>query len=1556
MRRTAKFTFSAVRSEGGLLPHELLERVAALDSTLPDIKPTAYYLAEHEPLGEAVSRSWLRLLGCWRALRAALDKLHASDPAVRLTRERWLYPLFQELGFGRLTTTRTQPIELDGRTFPISHVVGPVPIHLLGTGVDLDRATKGVEGATQPPHSVVQDLLNRSEDHLWALLCNGLRLRLLRDHHSLTRQAYVEFDLEAIFAGERFADFRLLWLCCHHSRVVPPEGSTRPGDCPLERWFQHVRTDGMRVLDRLRDGVQAAILRLGNGFLQHPRNSALDEAFRRGALNHRDYYRQLLRLAYRLIFLFVAEDRGALLPKLPDDAPPEARAAQDRYRRYYATSHVRALAQRRRGGPHADRWQALRLVLGHLHGGCPDLGLPALGSFLWSPDATPDLDRCELSNADLLAALHSLCTFDDGQTRRIVSWQNIGADELGSVYEALLELHPEVLREARTFKLEVAPGHERKTTGSYYTPSDLVECLLDTALDPVLDEAERSPDPVAVLLDLKICDPACGSGHFLLAAGRRLARRLAQVRAGVSEPSPADFQHALREVVGRCLYGVDINDMAVELCKVSLWMEALEPGRPLSFLDNHIQQGNALLGTTPALLARGVPEDAFEALTGDDPAVARRLKKRNRDEHSRSKAQGVQMGLGEAAPAIRVDTLSIAHKAADIDQLGDGDFTAVTTKQRRYLEFIDSPELRDARFLADAWCTAFVWPKSETTETIAPTQALLQILHRDPATASPRLRDAVAQLATRYQFFHWHLAFPHVFTEPRGGFDVILGNPPWEHVELKEEEFFATRAPEITKARNAAQRKKAIAALKSSSLALFEEFQAAQHFADSEMHLMRESGRFPLCARGRINTYAVFAELNRELIRDRGRVGCIVPAGIAMDDTTKLFFADLVETRSLATLLHFENEDKIFSSVHNAYRFVLLTLSGCARPVETAEFVAYARQVSALLDPSRPYRLSPADFALINPNTGTFPAFRFQRDADLTRAIHRRVPVLIREVEPAQNAWDISFRQGIFNMASDSGLFHTREALRDDGWRQVGITFVRGDKQRIPLYEAKMIHHFDHRFGTYEGQTQAQANKGFLPYLPPEQHADPKFLSLPQYWVDAEEVAKRLDHRWRHGWLLGWRDVTGSEKIRTVITTVIPRYSSNHKFPLAFIPRGGNLALANLNSLILDYVARQKLGGTSLTFFVLKQLPVLHPEAYQVTCAWSSTHTIAEWLHPRILELTYTAWDLTSFARDHGWEGPPFRWDETRRFLLRAELDAAFFHLYGITGADDVAYILDTFPLIRQHDLKGHGTYRTKDQILAIHERMRQAMQGGPSYVTPLDPPPADPSLTHPPLAPDDPLWQVIPQTRPPSTTPADAQRPDPDTRAAITVGTTAPLFPDEPTSSKPRKPTRPREKPTRASPPAASPSPTPFELAHPPTPQPHLFPAAPPTRGKPKPSTTASFHLHSPAAPSERLFAPTPAPSASATLAPLALAAVPDDPPFLRHLFATEDATLTPDLVAVLRALHRAGAPASKTDLLAATNLDEPRWTRAIRQLLDAGLVDKEGERRWTRYRLTRS
>ena len=556
----------------------------------------------------------------------------------------------EELGFGRLPVARA--VEIEGTSYPISHNwQDRVPVHLVGFGVELDTRTKGVRGAAgAAPHALVQEYLNRADAALWGLVANGRTLRLLRDSTSLTRQAYVEFDLEAIFTGELYADFALLWSVCHRTRF---EGE-RPADCLLERWTKKAADDGTRALDKLRGGVEKAIETLGAGFLAHPANGDLREALRTGALDRQDYYRELLRLVYRLIFLFTAEDRRdettgrelLLDPAAPDDAV-------ERYRRYYSTVRLRSFAGRRRGTRHPDLWVSLRRVMAALGSdGAPTLALPALGSFLFGSEACPHLDGADLRNEDLLDAVRALATIEEDRRLRLVDYRNLGAEELGGIYEGLLELHPQVELDANPprFSLGTAAGNERKSTGSYYTPTSLISCLLDSALDPVVDEAVRGksgPEAEQAILGLAVVDPAAGSGHFLIAAAHRLAKRLAAIRSGEGEPPPAQVRHALRDVISHCIYAVDINPMAVELCKVSLWLEALEPGKPLSFLDAHIKCGNSLLGTTPELAAAGIPDAAFEPISGDDKAVARDWRKINAGERA---GQYSLFGAGLADP------------------------------------------------------------------------------------------------------------------------------------------------------------------------------------------------------------------------------------------------------------------------------------------------------------------------------------------------------------------------------------------------------------------------------------------------------------------------------------------------------------------------------------------------------------------------------------------------------------------------------------------------------------------------------------------------------------------------------------------------------------------------------------------------------------------------------------------------------------------------------------------------------------------------------------------
>src|SRR5216684_3226534 len=615
--------FTTVHSEGAILPMDLLQRIAQGDPKLDGLTPESYNLLKTEKLNEAINRSWNRLLSAWVAFKAALEKLPERDTGTTLTRERWLLPLFYELGYGRLLTSK--PIEVNDRSYSISHGWQNTPIHLVSFKVDLDHYTRTAAGTFRSsPHSLVQELLNRSDAHLWGFVSNGLRLRILRDNVSLTRQAYVEFDLEAMMDGEVYADFVLLWLLCHQSRVE----AEKPEECWLEKWSRAAHEQGTRALDQLRNGVEKAITALGSGFLAHAANNALREKLRSGELNAQDYYRQILRLVYRLLVLFVAEDRDILFH------PDADLVARERYTQYYSTARLRRLAEQRVGTRHADLFHGLRLVMEKLgdEKGCAELGLPALDSFLFSQEAIADLADCEIANHDLLDAMRSLAFIDDRRMRRAVDYKNLGSEELGSVYESLLELHPVLHIDAARFELQTAGGHERKTTGSYYTPTSLITCLLDSALDPVLDEACARPDPETAILNLKICDPACGSGHFLIAAAHRVAKRLAAIRTGVEEPAPEARRKALRDVIGRCIYGVDINPMAVELCKVNLWMEAIEPGKPLSFLDAHIQPGNSLLGATPALLADGIPDSAFEAIEGDDKKICSEYRKKNKQQ------------------------------------------------------------------------------------------------------------------------------------------------------------------------------------------------------------------------------------------------------------------------------------------------------------------------------------------------------------------------------------------------------------------------------------------------------------------------------------------------------------------------------------------------------------------------------------------------------------------------------------------------------------------------------------------------------------------------------------------------------------------------------------------------------------------------------------------------------------------------------------------------------------------------------------------------------------
>jgi hypothetical protein len=1319
-RREAQLAFEALSIEGGLLSPDWLSRVAQL--TAGAQTESDYRIPKGLHLRDEIGRYWRIAQAHWNEFAAGLPSPFTpsvggrSPPESRgepwALAERFVQGLLKD-AFGFDSLAAAAPVVVSERTYPIgfSAMGGRVPVVIApaGSGLDTPSMAFGDASRRRTAFGLAQEYLNAIESALWGIASDGISLRVLRDNSSLTRPTWIEADLLRIFTEQRYADFAALWLIAHESRFGRPEQPS--SDCALETWRNAGSEEGTRAREHLRRGVEEALIALGEGFLAHPENQSLRAALQDGSLCTKDFFNQLLRLVYRLIFVLTVEERSLLHPADANDA------AKTLYAQGYSLRRVRNRAVKRSAHDRfSDLWESVKIVFRALVGGEPRLGLPAL-SGIFAKNQCGTLDGAKLENRALLLAIFKLAWLREDSGLARVNWRDMGPEELGSVYESLLELVPQIAKDGRQFAFAQGgetKGNVRKITGSYYTPDSLVQVLLDSALEPVIaDTIAKNPDKSAeALLALSIVDPACGSGHFLLAAARRLAAHIARIYAN-GTPSAPEYRHALRQVVSRCIYGVDLNPMAVELCKVSLWMEAVEPGLPLTFLDSHIQCGNSLLGTTPELMAKGVPDAAWEPIEGDDKKAASALKKRNKKH-----ADENQKAWSFVTGSIRDESAAISKAVAELDAQPDADAGALGHKESRWGLILESPEYRHQKFVADAWCSAFSWPKQPgALADAAPTNDLWRQI-RDAQVHPPGLTaKTVSELAERYRFFHWHLQFPQVFA--KGGFDVVLGNPPWEHVELKEEEWFAERRPDIAAAPNAALRKKLIAALQDEAPGLWTQFRAAQRRFDGDTHLMRSSRRFPLCARGRINTYAIFAEHNRSLLGPSGRAGFIVPTGIATDDTTKDFFRSLVETASLAVLFDFENRDGLFPHVARQLKFCLLGLG--AAP--TADLVFFAYAPTDLLPRDRHVSLTPADFVVLNPNTGTCPTFRSRRDAEINLAMYNRVGVLWREGEKQGNPWGLRFMQGIFNMASDSGLFLERAEMDPQG-------------EYAPLFEAKMLHQFDHRYGDYSDRPEDKegTDTRSLPEIPLERLLDPGYVPVPRYWVERAEVTTRLQGIWGRDWLFGWRDVSKSYNERTVVSSILPCVAVGHKFPL-MMPSAEPVLVAalyaNLCSFVLDYAARQKVGGTSLTYFILKQLPVLAPNTYEAIAPWSPRLPLRDWLLARVLELTYTAWDLEPFARDVGYDGPPFRWNPERRFLLRCELDAAFFHLYSLSR-DETAYVMETFPIVKKNDEKAHGDYRTKRVILEIYDALAEAERTSKTYQTRLNPPPADPRLAHP--------------------------------------------------------------------------------------------------------------------------------------------------------------------------------------------------------------------------------
>lgn len=1201
---------------------------------------------------------------------------------------------------------------------------GRVPVVVVPPTDDkLDRRSPTLStDRSRSPAFALQDYLNDNDDALWGLVTNGALIRLMRDNASLTRPAYIEADLAQIFANEDAASFSILWLMIHRSRFGS-EGASA-ADCDLERWRDAGSREGEAARDRLADQVELALKCLGSGFLEA--NPELAARLKSGEINLTEWFNELLRLVYRLIFLMVAEDRNLLHPE-------KARAdARKLYAEGYSLAALRIQCFRAATwDKHFDRFEGVKVIFRALAHGEDRLALPALGG-LFAEDRFPHLATARLRNKAFMEALYRLSWLSDKTGMVPVNWRAMETEELGSVYESLLELQPQLGDDGKTlvFASEAAEqkGNQRKTSGSYYTPDSLVQALLDTALDPVLDKTEaEAEDPAKALLKLSVIDPACGSGHFLLAAARRIATRLARIRAD-GTPSLADFRHALRDVARSCLHGVDRNPMAVELTKVALWIETVDPGLPLGFFDAQIRCGDALLGVFDLkVLEDGIPDSAYKPLTGDDKDTAKYYLQANRD--AKKGQGGFDFGTGQAAmPAMK----PLAVDFSGFRDLPEDTVEQIDAKARRFEELRHGSVFARARTAADLYIAAFLMPKcggapaGPSARTVPTTEELWLALNQG------KIRDSMADApegAQRARAFHWPLEFPDVMQ--RGGFDIVLGNPPWERVKLQEQEFFALKDAEIATAKNAAARKKLIEKLDETNPRLAQEWQDALRTAATESHFMRESGRFPRGGVGDVNTYAVFTDHFWQLTSPTGYAGLIIPTGLVSGFTYRAFLAELLSTKSLVAFYGFENEDLIFPHITNKVKFGLLTIAGTDVRIEQPWFTAHIRQPSEIADSEKRYALTVDEIRAINPNTLNLPAFRWSRDAEVTAAIHTAAPILIEKDGNTvlRNDWDVRFKR-MFDMANDSGHFIDHEDVAPLITERKGALAVLHDgRQLYPLYEGKMFWHFDHRYGTYENQTEKQANKGVLPRVTNEQHSDPFYQIQPRYWIDASLTEAALSEETAHRWFFTWRDLGPSE--RSLVGTIIPKTAAGNKAPLMICnhsPAERMVLATVLSSLVTDYGVRQKTNA--MTFFVIEQAAVLDRNSLNEELNWLGG-SAKDWLIPRGFELFYTNNELSALCEDIGCQHPPFFWNAERRSLIQAEIDAAMFHLYAL-NREQVKWVLDSFTVLRKYEERDHNEFRTKRLVLAAYDAMAKAKDQGTAYVTPISPSPADPSLCHP--------------------------------------------------------------------------------------------------------------------------------------------------------------------------------------------------------------------------------
>ena len=1124
----------------------------------------------------------------------------------------------------------------------------------------------------------------------WGILTNGARWRLYYAGARSVAEQFCEIDLMLTLdlpSDERSHYLKLFALVFGRTAFLPSEDG---------------RTLHQRILDEGRFYEERVATSLSAVVFDQVFPQLADAIFKAApAASLSEVRNAALTLFYRLLFILYAEDRDLL---------PVRDTAYDDYslRRVRDDVGTRKAQGDVFSNTAARYWSAIRDLCRIIDEGDASIGLPPYNGGLFDQERTPLLSNIRLSDQVIADVIYALSFDTSLESQRYINYRNLSVEQLGSIYERLLER--ELVQEEGGIDVRLNV-FARKGSGSYYTPDALVSLIIKETIGPLVEG--RSAEQI---LDLKICDPAMGSGHFLTSLVDYLSDRVIEAMAAVDASPLAARIEAMREtimanaekggwridaerlddrhivrrmVLKRCVYGVDKNPMAVELAKVSLWLHTFTAGAPLSFLDHHLRCGDSLfggwvnkaMGDENALFLQGPIGEAThmaEAMQSIEELTDAEI-----EETDRSAALFADMQAGTQPLA---DFLSLVHAFAWLNVRDQEDKIA--------LQNFLSSRLGD--------------PVAIATGTLAPKTDV-----PDPERFA-RLFAQARALMDEERFLNWQVAFPGIWQDwegprLRGGFDAVIGNPPWDRIKLQQVEWFAARRPEIAKAQRAADRKKMIAALEKADDPLAEEFDQASERSAFTAQMAKASGDYPLLSKGDVNLYSLFVERAMTLVNAQGMVGLLTPSGIASDKTAAKFFKGVATEGRLRALYDFENrrtrykEKPFFPDVDSRFKFCAFIAS--STPTENpAKCAFFLQDVSELDDPKRCFPLTAQDFARVNPNTGTAPIFRSRRDAELTTAIYERMPVLVDRSEDVEvKAWPVQYST-MFHMANDSDLFRTKEELeeQESAFPIGGNQFGSPSGEWMPLYEGKMVQAFDHRAADIAVNEANLFRPGQQESIETSEKQDPDRFPRPRYYVEADSGR----WYWPDEWVIAFKDITAATNMRTMISAIIPRAGAGHTLPVLPVdddatnrPTLASLIVANLNAVVFDFVARQKVPATHFTWYTLEQLPVIPLTRCESTRF--GPKTAAEIIREAVLELTYTAHDMAPFACDLGYAGDPFVWDDDRRLQLRAKLDAVFFHLYGVTDRDDIRYIYSTFPIVKRQETAAYGQYRSCDLCLA---------------------------------------------------------------------------------------------------------------------------------------------------------------------------------------------------------------------------------------------------------------